>query len=62
MGGTVSVGGELAGRILECIRRAGDAAMATQTPSEEDLTYFSGLVLQQKWEGCLEFMWAKCGE
>jgi hypothetical protein len=38
------------------------AAMATQTPSEEDPTYFSGLVLQQKWEGCLEFMWAKCGE
>ena len=33
------------------------AAMATQTPSEEDPTYFSGLVLQQKWEGCLEFMW-----
>ena len=36
--------------------------MTTQTPSEEDPTYFSGLVLQQKWEGCLEFMWAKCGE
>ena len=29
---------------------------------EENPTYFSGLVLQQKWEGCLEFMWAKCGE
>jgi hypothetical protein len=33
------------------------ADLATQTPIEVDPKYFSGLVLQQKWEGCLEFMY-----